>query len=81
MRWRSRPDWDDLINRQMKLLADVEPGPAGVVKAAVVFSGIAAAAGPTFVDLGEDALRQHLADAGRHTLGLRTPRRLRPEKP
>lgn len=72
---RTRREWDELIDRQMALLADVEPGPAGKVKAAVVLAGIAGASGPTFVALDRDALREHLVDAGRRALGLRTPRR------
>jgi len=65
-----------LIDRQIKLLADVEPGPGGLVKAAVVLAGIAGAALPsTVLDLDEDALRQHFVEAGRRTLALRTPRR------
>ena len=72
---RTRRDWDELIERQMALLADVEPGPAGKVKAAVVLAGIAGASGPTFVDLDRDALRERLVDAGRRALGIRAPRR------
>ena len=72
---RTRREWDELIARQMKLLADVEPGPAGMVKAAVVLAGMAGASGPTFVNLDRDALREHLVDAGRRALGLRVARR------
>ena len=70
-----RPEWGDLIRRQLALLADVDPGPSGAVKAAMVFAGMAGAAGPTWVNLDEDTLQQHLVDAGRRTLGLRAPRR------
>jgi AcrR family transcriptional regulator len=70
-----RAEWDDLITRQLALLADVNPGPAGEVKAAMVFAGMAGAAGPTGANLDDDVLREHLVDAGRRTLGLRTPRR------
>ena len=70
-----RAEWGNLIMRQLALLADVDPGPAGEVKAAVVFAGIAGAAGPTWGNLDDDALREHLVDAGRRILGLRTPRR------
>jgi AcrR family transcriptional regulator len=70
-----RAEWDDLIRRQLALLADVAPGPAGEVKAAMVFAGMAAAAGPTWGNLGDESLREHLVEAGRRTLGLRTPRR------
>jgi len=70
---RRRPDWAELIDRQMALLADAVPGPAGLVKAAVVFSGIAGAAAPTLGAMDVDALEHHLADAGRRTLGPRGP--------
>jgi AcrR family transcriptional regulator len=72
---QERPEWADLIKRQLALLADVDPGPAGVVKAAMVFAGMAAAAGPASADLDDDLLFSHLVDAGRRTLGLRAPRR------
>jgi hypothetical protein len=70
--------WDDLIDRQMALLADVEPGPAGLVKAAVVLAGIAGASGSAFSHLERDDLRRHLVDTGRRALGLRTPRQAKP---
>jgi AcrR family transcriptional regulator len=70
-----RAEWGDLIKRQLALLADVDPGPAGEIKAAMVFAGMAGAAGPAWGSFGDDALRQHLVDAGRRTLGLRAPRR------
>jgi AcrR family transcriptional regulator len=72
---RSQRDLGTLIDRQIKLLADVDPGPAGLVKAALVLAGIAGAAGPTLVELDDDDLNRYLIEAGRRTLGLRTPRR------
>ncbi|CAN5692790.1 TetR/AcrR family transcriptional regulator [soil metagenome] len=77
---RTRRVWDDLIERQIALLADVEPGPAGQVKAAVVLAGIAGASGPAFVNLDRDDLRRHLVDTGRRALGLRTPRQPHPKR-
>jgi AcrR family transcriptional regulator len=71
-----RPEWGNLIKRQLKLLADVDPGPAGEVKAAMVFAGMAGAVGPTGTNLDDAVLCEHLLDAGRRTLGLRTPRRM-----
>ena len=71
-----RAEWGDLIKRQVALLADVEPGPAGEVKAAMVFAGMAGAVGPTGAHLDDDVLRDYLVEAGRRTLGLRAPRRL-----
>jgi AcrR family transcriptional regulator len=70
-----RAEWGDLIKRQLALLADVDPGPAGAVKAAMVFAGMAGAAGPTWGTFDDGALREHLVEAGRRTLGLRAPRR------
>jgi AcrR family transcriptional regulator len=72
-----RGDWGDLIRRQLALLADVDPGRAGEVKAAIVFAGMSAAAGPSSAGLDDDELHGHLVDAGRRTLGLRMPRRER----
>jgi len=71
-----RSEWGDLIKRQLALLADVDPGPAGEVKAAMVFAGMAGAVGPAGAALDDDVLLDHLLDAGRRTLGLRAPRRL-----
>jgi AcrR family transcriptional regulator len=71
-----RAEWGDLIGRQLALLADVDPGPAGEVKAAMVFAGMAGAAGPTWGNLDDESLREHLVEAGRRTLGLRAPRRV-----
>jgi AcrR family transcriptional regulator len=71
-----RTEWRDLIKRQLALLADVDPGPAGDVKAAMVFAGMAAAVGPTGANVDDDVLCDYLVEAGRRTLGLRAPRRL-----
>jgi AcrR family transcriptional regulator len=75
---RSQHGVGRLIERQVKLLADVTPGTAGMVNAAVVMAGIAGAAGPKLIDLDDDELTEHLIQAGRRTLGLRTPRRTSP---
>jgi AcrR family transcriptional regulator len=72
-----RAEWGDLIKRQLALLADVDPGPAGEIKAAMLFAGMAGAAGPAGGNLDDDVLREHLVDAGRRTLGLRAPRRMK----
>lgn len=72
---RARPDWDAVINRQMALLADVEPGPAGMVKASMVFSGIAGAAAPPSAAIDDDDLYRYMVEASRRTLGLRATRR------
>ncbi|MHC9294556.1 TetR/AcrR family transcriptional regulator [Mycobacterium sp. LTG2003] len=69
---RTRPEWDAVIDRQLALLADVDPGPAGEVKASMVFSGIAGAAA-TAVD--DDDFYRYAVEAGRRTLGLRASRR------
>lgn len=71
----SQPGWAELIERQMNLLADVEPGPGGLVKAAVVVGGIAGAVGPAWITIDDHDLLGHLVETGRRTLGLRAPRR------
>ena len=68
---QQRPDWNELITRQFRLLADVEAGPAGEIRAAMVFAGMAGAVGPMWVQLADDELREHLITAARRTLGLR----------
>jgi AcrR family transcriptional regulator len=72
---RTQRDLVTLINRQVKLLADVDPGPSGLVKAGLVYGGIAGAVGPALIDLDDETLSRHLTEACRRTLGLRTPRR------
>ncbi|MCV7229165.1 TetR/AcrR family transcriptional regulator [Mycolicibacterium komossense] len=71
---RSRRVWDELIDRQMALLADVEGGPAGMVKAAVVLAGISGASGPNFAGIERADLHRYLVETGRRALGLRAPR-------
>src|ERR1700754_3788715 len=71
-----RAEWGGLIKRQLALLADVDPGTAGEVKAAMMFAGMAGAAGPAGGAPDDDVLLEHLVDAGRRTLGLRAPRRV-----
>ncbi|MDZ7884108.1 MAG: helix-turn-helix domain-containing protein [Mycobacterium sp.] len=71
----TQPGWAELIERQMSLLADVEPGPGGLVKAAVAVGGIAGAVGPAWITIDDDDLLGHLVETGRRTLGLRAPRR------
>ena len=71
-----RAEWGDLIRRQLALLADVDPGPSGEVNAAMVFAGMAAAAGPAWGNRDDESLRQLLVEASRRTLGLRAPRRV-----
>lgn len=70
---RAKPEWNELIERQMALLADVDPGPGGRIKATVAFAGIAGASG-SFPHLDRQELRDHLVDAGRRALGLRISR-------
>lgn len=68
---KSRPEWGSLVERQMSLLAEVEPGLSGQVRAAVAMSGIASAAGVDYGDVDQETLRDQLTAAGRRALGLR----------
>lgn len=70
---RTRVEWGAVVERQMALFAEVEPGLGGQVKAGLVMAGIASAAGADFGDVDEAALRDALIAAGRRTLGLRAP--------
>jgi hypothetical protein len=70
---RERDEWNAVIERQMALLAGVEPGLGGQVKAALVMAGVASAAGADFGDVDQETLRDELIAAGRRTLGLRAP--------
>lgn len=67
---RAHRHWNELIERQIALLADVSPGPAGRVKATMVFAGIAGASG-SFPQLKPDQLQAHLVETGRRALSLR----------
>ncbi|MBB2769304.1 MULTISPECIES: TetR/AcrR family transcriptional regulator [Mycolicibacterium] len=70
---RIRADWGAVVERQMAVFAAVEPGLGGQVKAAVVMSGIASAAGADYGDADDAELRDQLIAAGRRALGLRAP--------
>jgi AcrR family transcriptional regulator len=71
---RSRTEVSDLINRLIMLLADVEPGVGGWIKADMVMAGIAGGMSARTRGLDDDVLRRHLVQASRRTLGLRSPR-------
>jgi AcrR family transcriptional regulator len=72
---RANRDWNRLIGRQVRLFADLIPGPAGLVKASVVMAGLAAAVDRRVADIDDDALCEVLIDTGRRAMGLRAPRR------
>ncbi|GIM93257.1 TetR/AcrR family transcriptional regulator [Paractinoplanes toevensis] len=74
---RSHADMSDLGERLLKLLADVDPGVGGWIKADLTVSGIACGMGVRALELDDDLLREHLVGAGRRILGLRAPRCLR----
>ncbi len=75
---RDQPEWADLINRQLALLAGAEPEPGGLIRATVALAGISSAVGPAWITVDDDDLLAHLLDTGRRTLGLRSPRRPTP---
>jgi AcrR family transcriptional regulator len=71
---RTHPRLGAVIDRQVRLLADVHPGRAGEVGAAVVMSGTACAVGQV-LDLDDEELHRYLVEVARRALGLRPPRR------
>ncbi|MCV7214082.1 helix-turn-helix transcriptional regulator [Mycobacterium crocinum] len=71
---KTNRDWTHMISRQMALLADVHPGPGGLMRAQFVFAGIAGSADPKR-QVDDEWLHGQLVDAGRRALGMRTPRR------
>ncbi|SDS46946.1 TetR/AcrR family transcriptional regulator [Actinoplanes derwentensis] len=73
----SHPDLHDLTGRLTQLLADVEPGPTGHVRADAVLSGTACAAGPRSNHIDPAELRAVLIETGRRALALR----IRKEQP
>jgi AcrR family transcriptional regulator len=72
---RTHADMGELVARQIKLLADVDPGPVGLVNSAMLFGGIAGAVRPELINLDDQVLRQQLIETGRRIIGLRPPRR------
>jgi len=64
---RGHRELSGLVNRQMALLAAVEPGPGGTIRAVVVSRGLSGAASAGPLDLDDNALRIHLTEVGRHT--------------
>ena len=71
---RSRTEVGDLVNRMIMLLADLDPGVGGWIKADMVMAGIAGGMSTRSRGLDDDVLRRHLIEASRRTLGLRAPR-------
>ena len=72
---QSQPDWGDLIVRQLALLTQLDSGPTGVIKATVLFTGLAGAATGAPLDMDEHALVEELCDIGCRIMKLRQPRR------
>lgn len=73
---RSNTGLNDLGERMLNLLAGIDPGVGGWIKADLTVSGIACGMGVRTLGLDDDLLRKHLVDAGRRILGLRAPRTL-----
>jgi AcrR family transcriptional regulator len=68
---REQPQWADLIDRQLALLAAGEQEPAGLIRATVALAGISSAVGPAWIAVDDDDLLRNLIETGRRTLGLR----------
>lgn len=68
---REQPHWSALISRQLALLAGDEHDQGALIRATVALAGISSAVGPTWIEIDDADLLQHLVDTGRRTLGLR----------
>ncbi|MEV5835094.1 helix-turn-helix domain-containing protein [Nocardia sp. NPDC052112] len=71
---REQPDWRDVIDRPVALLAEPTSGPAGVIAATAVLTGLAGAASGAPSEVDQDTLHRQLLDIGRRIIGLRKPR-------
>jgi AcrR family transcriptional regulator len=71
---KANREWTDMIARQLALLADLYPGPEGLIRARFVFAGIAGSTAQRG-RVDREWLHRHLVEVGRRTLGLRAPRR------
>ncbi|WP_040701799.1 TetR/AcrR family transcriptional regulator [Nocardia vinacea] len=71
---RQQPDWREVIDRPVALLAEPNPGPDGVIAATAVLTGLAGAASGAPSDVDQETLHRQLLDIGRRILGLRRPR-------
>lgn len=67
---QSRPEWGDVIERQLALLMQLEPDSSGFLKTTALFSGLAGAATGAPLDIDEDMLIDELTAIGRRLLGL-----------
>lgn len=73
--WQA-PRGEDVKTKMMTVLAGADPSLTDAITVHVVFTGLAMASGsPEYAAIDDDALRQHLLEAGRHLLGR--PRRSR----
>ncbi|WP_319448719.1 MULTISPECIES: TetR/AcrR family transcriptional regulator [unclassified Mycobacterium] len=75
---QSHSDWRPVIEREMAVLAAVDDGPAGVIKANAALTGLTGAASGAPDDLDDVALSSLLVDIGRRILGLRLQRQRDP---
>ncbi|MFI6361277.1 TetR/AcrR family transcriptional regulator [Nocardia sp. NPDC050630] len=71
---REQADWREVIDRPVALLAEPTSGPAGVIAATAVLTGLAGAASGAPNNIDQQTLHQQLLDIGRRILGLRRPR-------
>ncbi|MBU9765350.1 TetR/AcrR family transcriptional regulator [Mycobacterium sp. TNTM28] len=69
----SHPQWSGVIDRQMALLADIEPEPSDGVTASVALTGVAGGASTASHRIDDETLRAQLIAAGRRILGLPHP--------
>lgn len=72
---QTQPAWDDVIERQLALLMQLESDTTGFLKVTTLFSGLSGAATAAPPDVDDAVLIDELSAIGRRILGLRQPRR------
>jgi AcrR family transcriptional regulator len=68
-----QPEWIDVIERPVALLAGMDPGPAGIIKAKAVLTGLAGAASGAPAHVDQETLRGQLLEIGRHIMVCLNP--------
>lgn len=68
---QNHPVWGPIVRREAEMLARVNDGPSGVMRAYAVLTGLPGAAGVAPESMTREELRADLTDLGHRILGLR----------